>query len=243
MERRSAARTALVGFIGVLALALVADPVAAQQGFDSTTEELIRTLNDKLLIVALPITVLVEGILLYTVYRFRNNEEPKPTEENRRLEITWTVATAIVLVFVGVASYGVLAQPDVTTTRAMIDDKPSDAVEVKITGYQWYWNVEYAGENVSIEQARTIYLPTDRPVYLNVTAGDVIHAIHVPGLGLKQDAIPGQHNVIRTRITSTGEYQLYCAEYCGAGHSKMLATVEVVSPGEFETWLEEQRGG
>ena len=96
----------------IAAVAMV-DPVAAQA---SATIELIDELNLKLLYVAIPITLLVEGILIYAILRFRDNEDPKPTEENRRLEITWTIATAIILVFVGVASYGVLADEAVTYT-------------------------------------------------------------------------------------------------------------------------------
>jgi len=104
-------RLALASLLSVVVLSLAADPVAAQT---SVSAELINGLNEKLLFVAIPITILVEGILIYTVYRFKDADEAKPTKENRRLEITWTVATAIVLLFVGVASYGVLANENVT---------------------------------------------------------------------------------------------------------------------------------
>jgi len=84
-------------------------------------------------------------------------------------------------------------------------------------------------------------LPADRPVVLHITSSDWIHAFHAPGLGLKSDAIPGNHNIIRTEITEPGTYQLYCAEYCGTGHSDMLGEVEVVSGDEYESWLDEQQ--
>src|SRR6056297_19314 len=110
----SSKRRALATLLGVAGLVLFADPVLAQ-GYDSTTEELIRSLNTQLLYMAIPITVLVEAILIYTVWKFRNNEDPKPTKENRRLEISWTIATALVLLVVGYASYGVMANEYVTT--------------------------------------------------------------------------------------------------------------------------------
>jgi cytochrome c oxidase subunit 2 len=65
----------------------------------------------------------------------------------------------------------------------------------------------------------------------------------VPGLGLKSDAFPGQYNRLRTNAGNTGTYQLYCAEYCGSGHSQMLGTVEVVPQDEYEDWLAEQKSG
>jgi len=74
---------------------------------------------------------------------------------------------------------------------------------------------------------------------LNITSKDWLHAFHVPSMGLKSDAFPGQSNYILTKATDTGEHQLYCAEYCGAGHSQMLGTVEVRSQDEFRTWMNE----
>ncbi|WP_459192555.1 cytochrome c oxidase subunit II [Halosimplex sp. J119] len=232
-------RVALLALFAA-ALAVVAiEPAAAQSGADSTTEELIWNLNNQLLYIAVPITVLVEAILFYTVWKFRNNESPLPTKENRRLEITWTVATAVILLFVGVASYQVLAEPYVT---AASEDTGVDTVaneeeilEVQVTAQKYNWQFNYPGQEVS--NANTLVLPADRPVRLNITSKDWLHAFHVPGLGLKSDAFPGQSNYIFTKPTDTGEYQLYCAEYCGAGHSEMLGTVEVRSQDEFQSWL------
>ena len=97
--------------VGVFAAVLFVAPAAAQS---STTQQLIGDLNTRLLWVGVPITVLVEAILIYAVVKFRGNDDPKETRENRRLEVTWTIATATILLFVGVASYGVLANEDGT---------------------------------------------------------------------------------------------------------------------------------
>ncbi|WP_313693930.1 cytochrome c oxidase subunit II [Halorarum halobium] len=230
-------------------LTLFVGTAAAQP---STTAELINQLNDRLLYIGVPITLLVEVILIYTVLNFKDADEAKPTRENRRLEITWTVATAIILLFVGVASYGVLAHEDVTYTGDEIAPNESD-VHVQADAYQWNWEMNYPEENVSaltagdVELAQAdgvegpvIVLPADRDVYISVTSQDVIHALHVPDMGLKQDAVPGQTNTIKTHTLDTGVYQGYCAEYCGVAHSQMYFSVVVVPQDDYQSFLSNQ---
>ena len=228
-------RMGLIAALGAMFLAVAVDPVAA---YNSTTDSLIRTLNSQLLYAAIPISILVEGILFYTVWKFRNNDDPKPTKENRRLEITWTVATAIVLLFVGVASYGVMANQYVTVTPKDTMNKEPNAVTVDVIGQRYFWTYNYPEHNIT--GSTDLYIPKDRPVYFNVTSTDWIHSFHVPKLGLKQDAIPGENNTIKTKVTKEGVYQVYCAEYCGSGHSVMLSKVHVVSNAKYEKWLKQQ---
>lgn len=232
-------RYVVIGGLVVTGLAIVVAVVVVGLGEGPTTTARLTTgLNQQLLVVAVPIAILVEGALIYAVWRFRNNDDPKPTPENRKLELAWTVATGLVLVFVGVSSYHVLAQPAVTATAD--PGSATNTVRIDVTGHQWYWGVEYPGENVSIERADRIVLPVDRPIRIELTSGDVIHSFHAPRLGLKQDAIPGETNVLTTKITRTGEYRLYCAEYCGQGHAYMQSTIEVVSAAEYRDWLAQQ---
>ncbi|MDH5020828.1 cytochrome c oxidase subunit II [Halobacterium rubrum] len=237
----------LVAVVGVLAAFV--DPVAAS-GYQSVTEELIRDLNSMMLAAALPITLLVEGILVYTVWKFRNADEAKPTKENRRLEITWTVATAVVLLFVGVAAYGVMGQTAVTATGqdAQTAMAQEDTVTVDVEGVQWYWNYEYVGENLSTTTGaatgdtvgdQPLVLPADTKVVIRTESQDVIHAFHAPELGLKADALPGQQNYIITNDLEEGTYQLYCAEFCGVGHSEMLSEIEVVDRETYEDYVED----
>ncbi|MFC7045475.1 cytochrome c oxidase subunit II [Halobacteriaceae archaeon GCM10025711] len=236
-----AKRTGVVTLLSLAVLGVLADPVAAQ-GYSSITEQLIWDLNWRLLAVAVPITILVEGILFYTVWRFRNNDDPKPTQENRRLEITWTVATAIILLFVGVASYSVLADQNVTATQDSIEQaQDGDAVVVEVTGVQWLWQFNYPAHDIST--TNELVLPANRPIVLKLTSNDVIHSFHAPGLGLKQDALPNQQTYLQTTITEPGNYTLYCAEFCGQGHSEMLATIEVMPQDEYDQWVQEQQGG
>lgn len=219
-----------------LLLAFV-DPVAAAE-YSTVTEQIIQDLNSELLAVAIPVTLLVEGILVYTVWKFRKNDEATPTKENRRLEITWTVATAVLLLFVGVGAYTAMANPYVTATQADAQAAMDDgAVVVDAVGYQWYWQFEYPNENVSVRG--TMVIPAGQDILIRTKSGDVIHAFHAPGLALKADAIPGQTNYIITRVHAdqTGTYQLYCAEFCGAGHSQMLGKIKVVSPEKYQEWV------
>jgi cytochrome c oxidase subunit 2 len=235
-------RLVLASLLSAVVLSLVADPVAAQT---SVSAELINSLNEKLLIVAIPITLLVEGILIYTVYRFKEADEAKPTKENRRLEITWTVATAIVLLFVGVASYGVLANENITFEQDQQEIAPDDDdVVVHMDAFQWGWEASYPQEDVQIASTSpTVVIPAGQDVYFNITSSDVLHAFHVPELGLKQDAMPGQSNVIKTVALEEGTYQGYCAEFCGVAHSQMYFEIQVVSQDEYQQFLEEQQGG
>lgn len=228
-------RTALALLLSVAFVGFVADPVLAAP--TTPTNQFINELNEKLLYIAVPITVLVEGILLYAVLKFRNNENPTPTEENRRLEVTWTVATALVLLFVGVASYGVMAE--ITTPPDAQAD--GDEVRVDVTAAKWSWSFEYPEQNA--QSSGTMVIPVDQRIHLNITSTDWIHSFHVPEMGLKQDAMPGDSIPLEFTATETGEYTLYCAEYCGQGHSQMLGTVEVVSQEEYQTFLEENGSG
>lgn len=247
-------RAATAGAAGVALLAVVVGTAAAQ-GSDTVTEELIRDLNAKLLAVAVPITLVVEGILVYTVWRFSRAEEAMPTRENRTLEITWTVATALVLVYVGIATYGVMADPYVTATPDGVAGSADGTavaasgagsvgvaqdrapVVVEAVGHQWFWEFRYPAANVTRQNRMVV--PVNRTLVVRTGSADVIHAFHVPEMGLKADAIPGRTNVIRTVATDTGTFRLYCAEYCGTGHSEMLGNVTVVDGETYEAWLED----
>ena len=250
-------RLGLFGLLVVALLSVAVEPALAQ----SINERMITNLNQSLLYVAIPITVLVEAILIYTVVKYRNNDDPQPTRENRRLEITWTITTAIILLFVGLASFVVLANPYISLVPDAAAGSQSqaqqqvgadvmmnqsgataptegDAVEVEVVAFQWGWTFHYpeAGVNAS----STLAIPNGTDVYFHVTSTDVIHAVHAPELGLKQDAIPGQYNTIKTNATEPGSYQLYCAEFCGSGHSGMLANMTVMPQDEYQGWLDEQ---
>ncbi|QCC52518.1 cytochrome c oxidase subunit II [Halapricum salinum] len=231
-------RAGLVALLSGVLVTLASQPALAQSTSDSSTEELVWGLNFELLAVAIPITILVEAILLYTVWRFRdgNVESAKPTVENRRLEITWTVATAIILLFVGIGSYGVMAADDGGSAASAAT--PSDE-QVQVNAFQFNWEFHYPEYNVTSYDE--LVIPADRSVKFNVSSRNVIHAFHVPELALKTDAMPGGSNYLLTTPQNPGTYQLYCAEYCGSGHSQMTKTVRVLPSEEFDDWIQSQQ--
>lgn len=222
----------------VVAVVLFTTPVAAQ----SVNRSVIDDLNEQLLYVALPLTLFVEITLLNAIYRFRDNDDPSPTVDDRALELTWNAATAVILVFVGVSAYFVMSNPYLTPTAAA-DAPGQDApgVEVDVTAYQWGWQFHYPEANVTT--ANRLVLPKGKDVRFNLTSEDVIHSLYIPGLGVKQDIFPGRSQIARTRPTETGEFRLYCAEFCGDGHSRMQATVDVRNESAYEDWLANQSSG
>jgi cytochrome c oxidase subunit 2 len=244
MEQSMMSRRSIVLLAGTLGLALVTTPVAAAQQ-PSVTARLIQELSNRLLIVALPVTLLTEGFLFYAIWKFRSNDVPTPTVENRRLEVSWTIATAVILAFVGISAYSVMGQPFVSPTENTVEQRmqTGNPVVVNVTGEQWLWTFHYPQHNITTQNM--MMLPANRPIVLRITSSDVIHSVHIPKLGLKRDAVPGQTTYIETKLNSSAvgnTYTLYCAEYCGRAHSNMLADVQVVSQKKYQSWLKKQGG-
>jgi cytochrome c oxidase subunit 2 len=236
------ARITSTVFAAVVGLAFAVQSVAAQA---SSSDAAITSLNEKLLVVAIPITVLVEGVLIYTVLKYKDQDEAKPTRENRRLEITWTIATAAILVFVGISASITMADDSVITP-----DDPEvgeDAEEVNVTAYRYAWTFDYPDYNVSVSSSSSpLMVAQGEETYFRLTTDDWLHSFHVPTLGLKHDAVPGKMAYMKTTPTKVGTYQGYCAEYCGVGHSAMMFEVQVLEDeaalkSELERICDEER--
>lgn len=231
----------VIGRLVVLAVAVVllASPAAAQ----SVNRAVIDDLNTQLFYVALPLTLFVELTLLYAIYRFRDNDDPSPTVDDPALELTWTTVTAIILVFVGVSGYIVLANPYLTPAVAASSDAgdASDDLTVEVVAYQWGWEVRYPDSDITLQNR--IVIPEGRDVRFVLKTEDVIHSFYVPDLGIKRDIFPGEQQVARTKATQTGEYRLYCAELCGRGHARMDGTVVVLNQSAYDEWESSRAGG
>jgi cytochrome c oxidase subunit 2 len=212
-------------------------PAAAQ----SVNRAAIDELNEQLLYVALPLTLFVELMLVYAIYRFHNNDNPRPTIDDPALEVTWTAATGAILVFVGVSGFFVLANPYISPAAGATDGgEMTDEMEVDVLAYQWGWEFSYGDTGVTTSER--LVLPNRTDVTFTLRSSDVIHSFYIPQFGVKQDIFPSQETTARTQPTETGSYRLYCAELCGSGHSRMQATVVVMNQSDYDDWMAEQQG-
>jgi cytochrome c oxidase subunit 2 len=119
-------------------------------------------------------------------------------------------------------------------------ETPKNAMDVYVTGKKWMWHFSYPdGPNANA----TLTVPARRPVRLLLTSRDVIHSFFVPEFRIKQDAIPGRYTEMWFEATKPGRYRVYCTEYCGTWHSKMVGEVVALEPAEFDTWLARERQG
>jgi cytochrome c oxidase subunit II len=185
--------------------------------------------------------VIVQGLLLYCIVRFRHREGRRavPTHGNTKLEILWTAVPLVGVLFVAYMSAAVWL--DIKSAERI----PRDALEMAVHAKQFEWNVTYPGPDGRLGTAddfttrNQLHIPVGRPVRVTLTAEDVIHSFFLPHFRLKQDAVPGMAIPLWFEATETGEYALACAELCGLGHYRMRGSVTVHSAEAFETW---QRG-
>ena len=178
--------------------------------------------------------VVVEGILLFSVLRFRHKEgAPTPAQHHGHttLEIAWTLAPALILVFIAV--------PTVRTIFEVAGTAPPGALRVEVIGHQWWW--EYRYPDLGIVTANEMHVPVGKPVSIDITSMDVIHAWWTPKLGGKRDAIPSHHNKIAFTADSVGEYMGQCVEYCGASHANMRLRTFVDTDSAFQAWVADQK--
>jgi cytochrome c oxidase subunit 2 len=179
---------------------------------------------------ALGVFVVVETILLFVIIRFRERADsptPKQVHGNTVLEIAWTLAPAIVLVFIAV--------PTVQTIFSTDGTAPEGALEIEVIGHQWWWEFRYP--ELGINTANEMHVPVGRPVALVMTSQDVIHSFWVPKLGGKRDVMPRRTTRIAFTPDSVGEVLGQCAEFCGESHANMRFKVVVDDEDGFAAWV------
>jgi cytochrome c oxidase subunit II len=190
----------------------------------------IRDLFATSLLVCAAILVLVTVLIAYCIVRFRSDgaREPVQVEGHKGLEIAWTTAPILILVWLLVL-----------TARAMsVSDPPVDREpDVTVIGHQWWWEARYPSGVVT---ANEIHIPTGKALVVRLESFDVIHDFWVPGLGRKMDATPGRPTSIWLEADQPGNYGGTCAEYCGAQHAWMRILVVAETPQEFSDWQHHQ---
>ncbi len=175
-------------------------------------------------------TVLIAGLLVYFVIKYRRkspHDLPDGPTHSTAIELGWTLPP-LVLVLV-IFTWGF---------RGFIDmnQAPNNAYQVVVSAKKWSWSFTYGGG----EQDSVLHVPVNTPIDLVLTSDDVIHSFYVPDFRVKKDAVPGRFNKMWFEATEVGEYNLFCTEYCGQGHSTMITKVIVEPMDDFLAYLEER---
>ncbi|MGI9329406.1 MAG: cytochrome c oxidase subunit II [Gammaproteobacteria bacterium] len=215
--------------------------------------------------ICVAIAVLVFAAMIYCIVVFRKSKgavADTSIAHSNTAEFIWTVIPVLILVAMAVPAAQTLVEIEVVKDTEMT---------IKITGYQWKWEYEYIGEDVSFYsslasesnaarqldtdidpfEVENYLLDVDKPLIVPVgtriryllTSNDVLHAWWVPDFAVKRDAIPGFINEGWFEVNEPGVYRGQCAELCGKDHGFMPVVVEALPKDEFDAWLAEQKGG
>jgi cytochrome c oxidase subunit 2 len=184
------------------------------------------------------------GLMFWAMWRYRRKagdpEVPVQTRYNLPLEIFYTIAPVIMVIVFFVHT--------VDTQNIVLDNKGKPDHTVIVVGQQWQWTFNYANEDAidapyafeagTADYVPTLVLPVGETTEFQLRSPDVIHDFGVPGFLMKMDVIPGRENHYRITPTKIGDYRGKCYELCGVYHSRMLFNVKVVSPEDFDTYLQ-----
>jgi cytochrome c oxidase subunit 2 len=179
--------------------------------------------------------VLIAGLIFYLGWKYRRRSQGEVGHGGgsapASLEIVWSaVPLVIVLVtfYWGADVFLQLSRP------------PADATEYFVVGRQWMWKVQHPDGPQEINE---LHVPVGRAVKLTMTSEDVIHSFYVPAFRVKSDVLPGRYTTVWFRATRPGTHHLFCAEYCGTEHSRMIGRIVALEPFEYEMWLAGGRQG
>lgn len=171
--------------------------------------------------------VVIVGLMTYFVVKYRRKTENDVTPAiDGHIPTEVGVSIGLFVLVMGLFAWGWI---DYMKSR----NSPMSAYEVNVIGQQWSWGFQYANGK---RMQNTIYVPKDTPVKLIMTSSDVLHSFYIPALRLKRDVIPGTYQYLSFTANKTGEYDVFCAEYCGLDHAKMLAKMIVLEKNDFADW-------
>jgi cytochrome c oxidase subunit II len=175
--------------------------------------------------VAISTTVAVLVIYFAIKYRRRGDEIPRPILGSTLLETVWSVIP--LLIALGMFVWSARVYFDMTVP-------PADAQEVYVVGRQWMWKLQHPDGQ---RETNELHVPVGKAVKLLMTSEDVIHSFFIPDFRIKQDVIPGRYTWLWFQATKPGRFRIYCAEYCGTDHSKMIGWVVAEDPADHQRWL------
>jgi cytochrome c oxidase subunit 2 len=174
------------------------------------------------------IGVFLAVVYFVVKYRRRSDDEvPEQIEGNMPLEIFWSVVPlgiAMLLFFWGTLLFFKLSSP------------PATALNFYVVGKQWMWTVQHPSGKREINE---LHIPIGQPIKLTITSEDVLHSFYIPAFRTKMDAVPGRYTSSWFEPIRPGEYHIFCAEYCGLDHSRMIGRVVVMETAQYERWLKD----
>jgi len=161
------------------------------------------------------------------------NTRSSPMAHNFKLEFLWSAIPTVLLVVIFAWGFS-----DFTTLSAT----PANALELRVVAQKWNWTVSYpkldreCTSNVGPngEAMLDFYLPVDRPFTVQMSSQDVLHSFWLPAFRVKRDVLPNRYTGFTVTPTMTGDFPLFCAEYCGENHSQMRGMVHVLSPDDWQ---------
>ena len=170
--------------------------------------------------------IVLTFLMILFIVKYRKSKHPKAVQikGNTKLEILWTggaFVLVLVLFYFGWAGWKPMMTP------------PDDAMEIKAIARMWKFQFVYENGRVT----DTLYVPVNQPVVLDLVALDVIHSLYIPAFRVKEDMVPGMKKDMWFRAQRVGEFDLFCAEYCGLQHSYMYTGVNVLSEEDFDQWI------
>ncbi len=178
--------------------------------------------------------VVITGVMVFFAVKYRRREgdgDGPYIVDDHLLETVWTVVPTIICM--AIFAYGYIVYKDMR-------NYPANALEINVTGSKWRWDFQYTNGKKTTSE---VVVPVGRAVRFIMTSKDVLHSFFVPSMRVKEDVVPGTYQYLWFSPTKTGEFPIFCAEYCGLQHSGMLATLRVVSPEEFEDYLNDRTEG
>ena len=183
----------------------------------------------------------VEGVLLWSIIRYRR----RPGDDSEPEQRHGTTKMIILFFLIGAVLVGVLF-PFGEVTLARVDANPTTVEEIDIQGAQWQWSAFYPNEGIvtsgkTFVRPLTLEMPVDEPIHIHLISNDVMHEFFIPNFMFMRNAMPGHPNDFTFTPTTLGTFHGQCAEFCGLGHATMTFTVRVVSPTDFLAWIKQER--
>lgn len=182
--------------------------------------------------------VLVEGLLVFAIFKFRHaprtaHGRPVPVHGNTKLEVAWTIVPAIVLVIIGIPTMQIIAE------LYKRPDPAQNPLQVTVVARQFYF--EFIYPELGISSVGEMDIPAGRPIDIRLESADVIHSFWIPSLAGKRDNIPGRATNMWLTADKPGEYPGQCAEYCGIGHANMRMKVVARTEADFNAWVAQKK--